>query len=89
MITTPTTVLEGGYIVDWLTAIERYAGQRGLTVGREDDAIRLDGPSLDGHVLVALGRVAKITGSAGGADAVGDDAGAPAKRGLLGRLRRR
>lgn len=42
-------MLEGGYIVDWLTALERYAGQRGLTVGREDD---VNGPRL---IVVAVG----------------------------------
>ncbi len=91
-ITVLATALEGGYVVDWPAALERYAEQRGLVVAREDGAIRLDGPGFGGHVLIALdelGRVAEITGGAEGAEAGGAGDGAPAKRGLLRRLRGR
>ncbi len=96
LVTTLTLVLESGDVLEWPTALESYAARRGLTAATgEDRAIRLEGPMLDGHVRVALdelGRVAELTGSAGGhgntVDGGATDA-PPARRGLLARLRGR
>ena len=101
LMTTLTLILENGDVRNWPAALGSYADRRELTATDEHGAIRLEGPTLDGHVRVALdelGRIAELTGSAGGGEAVdgedhpddgGDKGSAPERRGLLGRLRRR
>jgi len=102
LVSTLTLLLEGGGVHDWAEALERFASRRELIVARDGGAIRLEGPELNGHVRVALdelGRVAEISGRTsedGEADAdaadgpdLGDAGTSSARRGLLGRLRRR
>lgn len=93
-------VLADGEVDDWPTALGAYAGQRGLTLTRRDDAMLLAAPELDGRVRISfddLGRVAGIKAVGGrrgtrrpgsGSDAGSEsDGGAATRRGLFTRLR--